>query len=232
MRALLAVVLWVGLGLACPASAQLAFYDAAWPQEQSNTCQSYALAYALARAGAPGFELRPDRLRSAERSVREAIKSIGGDTSLWTTWQRAVCKLTSNVYSLKIKKDLPDALSAIEEAGRLAGEWTSQVTPSLAELAAKTPALISVRSVEGATYSPSHIVVVLGAGRGARSPKPLLLLNSAVKVANRAFTMCTADGFGDGEKDMQWSAGVSWVTRYTLNPAHHWVGHVVRERCP
>ncbi len=180
----------VGLALPfVPAIAQsLDVVTAPIPQGYTDTCQSYSLSFALARAAVPGFTLKTvAEVRAAEAAVRAAIDSeIKPGETAYThpVWQRAVLRLTSNNYRLnRVEYSTFEALAeqaavqtGISNAGALSG--------SVAVLLSQTPVMTSFSKIGGNKYSSGHIVTIFGvdmpSGPVSDIPK-LLLLNSAVK---------------------------------------------------
>jgi hypothetical protein len=209
------------------ASAQSVFIEA-WPQATGSTCQSYALAYALDRARAPGFDNKsPSDLRASERNIRAAIARSGGDTTRWDNWSGVVCRLTNNAYSLKVTyaKDRAALFDVLDD---LSPSLINGTPPGVAAFSTTQPVLVSMNAVEGSDYfKTGHVVSVLAiapacaeAERAScvEQTRPLLILNPAIKVgaAPRPVNMCTATAYGAGEQDGRWGSGVSWVSTYTF----------------
>jgi hypothetical protein len=158
------------------------------PQAYPNTCQSYSLGFALARASVPGFSLGTlADVRAAEGAVRAAINAEvkPGETPYsHAVWQRAVLRITSNNYRLnRAEYSTFDALAA--QAATLTGiSKAASLSGTIGFLLSKTPVMTSFSIIDGNAYATGHIVTIFGvdipAGPVSATPK-LLLLNSAVK---------------------------------------------------
>jgi len=176
-----------------PASAQsLDVVTSPIPQAYRDTCQSYSLAFALARAKVPGFELNSvGQVRAAEAKVRAAIDAevkpgTPEDAYNQRVWERAVLRLTSNNLRLASAfyptfEELADAAAAktgISNAATLGG--------AVSFLLSQTPVMTSFVNIDGSAYRTGHIVTVFGVDRPAgpvNTVPRLLLLNSAVKAS-------------------------------------------------
>ncbi|MFL0587505.1 hypothetical protein ACH0BU_12775 [Sphingomonas olei] len=184
------VCAFAGLGLpSTPVAAQsLDVVTSPIPQGYTDTCQSYSLGFALARANVPGFTLQTvAEVRSAEAAVRAAINAEikpGESAYNHAVWQRAVLRLTSNNYRLN-RVEYPTFEALAEKAAALTGiSNAGTLSGSVAFLLSQTPVMTSFSKIDGNTYSSGHIVTVFGVDRpsGPVSVAPkLLLLNSAVK---------------------------------------------------
>jgi hypothetical protein len=158
------------------------------PQAYTDTCQSYSLAFALARAGVPGFTLGTvAEVRAAEKTVRDAINAEirGGETAYsHGVWQRAVAQLTSNNYKLNLT-DFTSFEQFMAEVARKTGiEAAGTLINSVSYLLSNTPVMTSFVTIGTNSYTSGHIVTIFGIDRSpapVSTPPRLLLLNSAVK---------------------------------------------------
>lgn len=158
------------------------------PQAYSNTCQSYALAFALARAGAPGFALADVAgVRAAEARVRAAIAAAagpGGSPYAHSAWARAVTTLTSGAFALRRREyATADALYG-DAVARTGVGAAATLGPVVAATVSRTPVMTSFERIGRDSYATGHIVTVFGVDLPAgpmSAPAGLLLLNSAVK---------------------------------------------------
>jgi hypothetical protein len=158
------------------------------PQGYTNTCQSYSLAFALARSGVPGFNLNTvGEVRAAEKTVRDAIEAevrFGESAYSHAVWQRAVARLTSNNYKLN-RVEFSSFEQFMTEAGSKTGvTGAATLGSSLSYLLSRTPVMTSFTDIGGNTYASGHIVTIFGIERSPAplsTPPKLLLLNSAIK---------------------------------------------------
>lgn len=177
------------LGFAATASAQsLDVVTNPIPQAYINTCQSYSLAFTLARAGVPGFGLNTlVEVRSAEKSVRDAINAEikPGETAYsHAVWQRAVGRLTSNNYQLN-RTEFASFEQFMDEVGTKTGITAAgSLGSSLSIVLSRVPVMTSFSKIGANSYTTGHIVTIFGLDRSSApsgtAPR-LLLLNSAVK---------------------------------------------------
>ena len=194
------------------------------PQGYTNTCQSYSLAFALARARVPGFELDTvSAVRIAEGAVRAAINAEvhDGETPYsHAVWQRAVLRLTSNNYKLNRVEYPTFEAMADEIASRTGISSAGTLGNNLSFLLSQTPVMTSFTSIDGNNYATGHIVTIFGidrqAGPANTAPR-LLLLNSAVKTsgagAPAAYApICNAPTLPG---DLRYTGALKLESRYT-----------------
>jgi hypothetical protein len=194
------------------------------PQAYSNTCQSYALGFALARAGVPGFRLDTlAEVRALEARVRAAIDAEveAGETAYHhAVWIRAVKRLTSNNYVLN-RKEYTTADALMNDIAAKTGITAAgTLGPVLSVSASATPVMTSFRKIRGNTYATGHIVTVFGLDRpsGPVTTVPkLMLLNSAVKRPQAAppvyAALCSAS---DLPGDLRYTGALALEADYEL----------------
>ncbi|KPL66743.1 hypothetical protein SZ64_00675 [Erythrobacter sp. SG61-1L] len=215
------------IGLHIPAQAQsLDVVSSPIPQAFTNTCQSYSLAFALARAGVPGYELDTVAgVRSAEARVRSAIEGAiqSGETAYsHSVWVRAVSQLTSNNYRL-MRRTYSSGEEFMDEVVRKTGiSAAGTLGSTLSYLASITPVMTSFTRIGSNNYG-GHIVTIFGLDRPSGSnssvqPK-LLLLNSAVKRGgggNSGANFAPACNSSDLPGDRTYHGALSMEDSYTL----------------
>lgn len=193
------------------------------PQAYADTCQSYSLAFALARAGVPGFGLETvAEVRAAEKSVRDAINAeirTGESAYSHAVWQRAVARLTSNNYKLN-RAEFSSFEQFMAEAGSKTGITAAgTLGSSVSYLLSGTPVMTSFTNIGGNAYTSGHIVTIFGTDRSpapvSTAPK-LLLLNSAVKggPANPGYAPVCNSGLLPG--DLKYTGALKLEGAYTL----------------
>jgi hypothetical protein len=183
------------------------------PQSYSNTCQSYALAFAFAKAGVPGFEVSSvDQLRDSENRIRKALEKQG-DPLAHSTWQFATKSLTGGTYTLE-RLEFAD----IELFMKFLGDKTGIVNAGslgtvMSYLTVKTPVLTSFSRIGDSKYATGHIVAVLGVDGPSNQSRNLLLLNSAIKAGPTTRLSCEA---GDLPGDVRYKAAAGLEASYEL----------------
>lgn len=198
---------------------------APYPQSTNNTCQSYAIAYALASSSYLHNNIKtPKALRSLEKKVRQTIDNVANEKG-WSvyshkTWQEAVKRQSSNNLSLKIEyTDDPNwfyqkvrEITGINSAAILDGPISVALI--------KKPILTSVEQLAGNIYKSGHIVTLLGLAAPmssnrsiAQANHPVMVLNSAVKSGQKIFNMCS-ESITLGDK--KYSAAVTVSAPYKL----------------
>lgn len=168
------------------------------PQAYKDTCQSYALAFALARAGALRMETVAD-LRAQEARVRKAIDAEADRTDQTpyhhSVWQGAVKALTGNTYALHRKEfsDVEELMRFIEDKTGI--RQAATLGPVLSAATVQTPVMTSFSSIGPDTYATGHIVTILGSDGRPNTQRQLLLLNSAVKGPSTTKLACDVSDF-------------------------------------
>lgn len=189
------------------------------PQTNTDTCQSYALAFVLA-LGSPEFSdaQTAKGLRALEKRIRldidQVAKERGQSIYSHLVWREVVKRVTSGKSQLKmeyINISEPSyfyqriyEITGINNAGQLGAMLSSMVV--------KTPVITSVQAIEGSNYATGHIVTVLGLGEIVNplqsipaNTVDMLVLNSAVKTKGVRVNMCHPD-FELGDYRYQGSA--------------------------
>jgi hypothetical protein len=206
---------------ASSAYGQFAIIQDASPQAFSNTCQSYALAYAIGTAPNSPMPIKtPDELRALELDLRKAIEAQAKKQKLTPyhheVWRAVVPTYTNGVFVLQERfyKTQDEVFKQIEE---LTGQGAVGSMPVMFDAGlVKTPALVSFDAIENDSYATGHIINVLGIGkRVATGERELLMLNSAVKnkSAGARIVQCAA---GITWGDMNYVAVAKVVSRYIL----------------
>lgn len=193
------------------------------PQAYTDTCQSYSLAFALARAGVPGFSLNTvAEVRAAEKSVRDAINAeIRTNESAYShaVWQRAVARITSNNYKLH-RVEFSSFEQFMTEAGSKTGiTAAATLGSSLSYLMSNTPVMTSFTEIGGDTYNSGHIVTIFGIDRTSAptSTQPkLLLLNSAVKSGPASPGYAPVCNSGTLPGDLRYTGALKLEAKYAL----------------
>lgn len=159
-------------------------------QATGSTCQSYALAVALATKKDPNFKIDTAAdLRKAETAIRAEIKKRAGTSDVSHAHiQTGFQAFTGGKYVLKFK-DVPQP-----DIGTVVGQATGitsagAVPPSfLLGSVVKDVVLASATKIGQDTYSTGHIFTIYGVDGPPNSDRRYLILNSAVKVKDKRFT--------------------------------------------
>lgn len=183
------------------------------PQAYPNTCQSYALAFAFARAGVPGFEVAGvAELRASEGRIRKALEQQG-DPYAHATWQAATKTLTGGAFTLE-RREFSDPESFMAFLGDTTGVTNAgSLGTVLSFLTVRTPVLTSFSSIGSSSYPSGHIVAVLGTDGPPHQSRKLLLLNSAIKAGSAVRLSCES---GDLPGDARYKAAAGLEDAYTL----------------
>lgn len=166
-------------------------------QATGSTCQSYALATALAFKKNPAFPLQTAAdLRNVETAIRREITKVAGNDQVSHDHIRAGFEnYTNGAYKLKFT-DVE--LAAVgEQVGTRSGVTSRAALPPnfLIASVVKDVILASATKIDGDSYAGGHIFTMLGVDGPSNSNQQLLVLNSAVKVKNQTF-LCQ-DGVPD-----------------------------------
>lgn len=190
------------------------------PQAKHNTCQSYALAYALSSVSGSQYNIQTAaQLRVLELDLRNKINSIAknrGKSPLnHSVWTEAVEAYTSNKFRL-VRKEFPDIISLMGKAAEITGVSNAETLgPVFASIAVKKPVLTSVTAIDGDTYD-GHIISILGiSGGGMNSQARILALNPAIKTPSTYKNACDP---GDMPGDYKYSAAATLTSHFTLKP--------------
>ncbi|MDM0001209.1 hypothetical protein QTI24_21565 [Variovorax sp. J22P240] len=169
-------------------------------QATGSSCQSYALAVALAFKRDAAFPVQTaSDLRKVETGIRSKIKQAAGSADVTHVHVKAgFDAYTSGRYKLTIK---PGELAAVGNAvAARSGVSSEQATPPTFLLGAvvKDVLLASATRIGKDSYGGGHIFTILGATLPANSSQKFLILNSGVKVKgeNTARKACS-DGVPD-----------------------------------
>lgn len=204
------------LAIVGPAYAQLQVALNPKPQFSGNSCRAYGLALAVGTLPASPFPVaNAKQLRDAERQMQAKITALGGadGASNHEVWRKAVEQLSSGKLELVLEYPATyeavytriRELTKIEAADKLGTLMTIAV--------GSTPVMTSVLAVGSSSYSTGHIVTVYGVSAQPVTPTPLVMLNPAVKIADKTKLACEMD---DVPNDSKWSATASLEPKYTL----------------
>lgn len=192
------------------------------PQGNTKTCQSYALAFALGQDAGTAVDIDTTAtLRAIELSIRSEIEAIAQAENLspqnHRVWKKTIEAVTQNRYTLKLQyiSELQDFYQKIADA--TGNRYVGSLALASA-IFAKQPVMTSVMRVAGDRYASGHIVTVLGVNlpKGNLSStrlQPIVLLNSAIKTADKTKNSCQPD---DLIGDYRYSASVSLYDDYEL----------------
>lgn len=211
------IAVTIAAALACgQALAQLQVVLDPKPQFSGNSCRSYGLALAIGTLPASPFPVADARqLRELEKEVQSKIRSLGGASgaSSHEVWRKAVHELSSGKLELVLEYPTTyEALYArVKELTKVSAANT--LGPIMTVALGATPVMTSVLSVGDTPYPSGHIVTVYGVSAEPITPTPLVILNPAVKVADKTKIACELD---DVPNDSKWSATASLEPRYTL----------------
>ena len=159
-------------------------------QATGSTCQSYALAVALATKKDPNFEIDTAAdLRKAESAIRAEIKKQAGTSDVSHAHiQTGFQKFTGGKYTLKFK-DVPEPdIGTV--VGKATGITSAGAVPSsfLLGSVVNNVVLASATKIGQDTYGAGHIFTIYGVDGPPNSDRRYLILNSAVKVKDKRFT--------------------------------------------
>jgi hypothetical protein len=208
-----AIALTCAVGPLTSAHAQLQIVLNPKPQYSGNSCRSYGLALAVGTLPSSPLPVSDARqLREAEKSFQAKLESLGNASS-HETWRKAVDELSSG--KLELVLEYPTSYEALYKRVRdLTKVHAADTLGSFLTIAVgATPVMTSVMSVGDNRYSTGHIVTVYGVSSQPVTPTPLVLLNPAVKVADKTKLACELD---DVPNDAKWSASASLETKYEL----------------
>jgi hypothetical protein len=177
-------------------------------QATGSTCQSYALAVALATKNDAVFKIHTAAdLRKAETAIRAEIKKLAGTSDVTHAHvQSGFEKFTGGKYTLKFK-DVPEP-----DIGTVVGQVTgiksaAAVPPSfLLGAIVKDVILASASKIGPDTYNSGHIFTIYGVDGPPNSNRRYLILNSGVKIKDKRF-MCE-ESLPDDPGD--YSASLTW----------------------
>jgi len=182
------------------------------PSGQANyhSCQSYALAVALAFKRDPSFKvLTASDLRKTEEAIRAEIKKQAGDGDVTHSHvEKGFSSYTKGSYVLKIddvtEPDMGDKVilrSGIASSASVPPEFLLGVT-------VKDVALTSLNKIGNNSYGVGHIVALLGVDGPPNSSRSYLVLNSGVKIKDTDTKTCE-EGIPDNPGP--YTALLSWV---------------------
>jgi hypothetical protein len=177
-------------------------------QATGSSCQSYALAVALATKKDPVFRIDTAAdLRKTETAIREQIKKMAGQSDVSHAHiQSGFAKYTDSKYVLKFK-EVPEADIGTIVAD-VTGITSSAAVPPTFLLGAvvKDVVLASATKIGTDSYKDGHIFTIYGVDGPPNSNRKFLILNSGVKVKDKRYT-CEEDLPDDPGN---YSASVSW----------------------
>jgi hypothetical protein len=167
-------------------------------QATGSTCQSYALAVALAFKRDPAFPVQTaSDLRKTETAIRAKIKQAAGASPVDHGHIKAgFDAYTGGKYKLTIRP--ADFARVGDEVAGRSGVGSEQAVPPnfLLGAAVKDVVLASATKIGSDNYTSGHIFAMLGATLPANSSQKFLILNSGVKVKNTTQKACM-DGVPD-----------------------------------
>lgn len=186
------------------------------PQFAGNSCRSYGLALAIGTLPASPFPVaNAKQLRELEKQLQARLQAIGGanGASNHEVWRKAVHELSSG--KLELVLEYPTTYEAVyarvKDLTKVSA--ANALGPVMTIALGATPVMTSVLAVGDTPYPSGHIVTVYGVSAEPITPTPLVILNSAVKVADKTKIACEID---DVPNDSKWSAIASLEPRYTL----------------
>lgn len=174
-----------GLALAAAQSRAADFLIQPSGQATDSSCQSYALAVALAIKRDKDFVVDTAAdLRRVETAIRAAIKKEAGAGDVSHTHiVKGFQAYTKDKYQLRMK---PVDLAQVGEVVRArSGVSSKSATPPTFALGAviKDVVLASALKIGPDSYAQGHIFAMLGADGPPSSNQEFLILNSGVKLA-------------------------------------------------
>ena len=179
-------------------------------QATGSSCQSYALAVALATKKDPAFRIDTAAdLRKTETAIRAEIKKLAGQSDVSHAHiQDGFARYTGGKYVLKFK-EVPEANigTIVAEA---TGITSSATVPSsfLLGVVVKDVVLASATRIAADSYKNGHIFAIYGADGPPNSNRKFLILNSGVKVKDKRYSC--EEGLPDDPGN--YSASLSWKT--------------------
>jgi hypothetical protein len=193
------IVCFIASLIPCAALAQSFILTAPQPQAFTNSCQSYAVAFALGTAPGSAYPVRSTgELRSLEIELRKRIEDVAkkqnSTPDRLEVWQVAVFEHTSGRYKLH-SQAFPDVSTALRKVGELTQTTVGEplaLGPFVPQ--GGTPVLLSMEAILNSAYPSGHIVTALGVGGPLNSPKSLLVLNGAVKTGPKTASSCQTIG--------------------------------------
>lgn len=209
----------VRISLTC-AFAVLAFSSPAWPQSfliepsgqaDRSSCQSYALAAALAFKQDPNFPINTAaELRQAEIGIRAEIEEAAGSDDVSHAHIATGFKsYTRGRYELRTQT--VDEPTLGDEVGLRTGVTSKEAVPPTVLLGQVVKELIltSTTRILGSAYGEGHIVALLGVSGPPNSNREFLVLNSAVRAADGTRKNCQ-NGLPDDPGPYEGS--LSWIS--------------------
>lgn len=187
-------------------------------QATGNTCQSYALAVALATRQDPKFSINTAaELRNAELNIRARITEASGPLAVTHTHIQSGFKVfTNGKYILKFKDvDEVDVGDHIASATGITSEAASPPSFILGAVA-KNVILASAERIGAHSYGEGHIFTIYGVDGPPNSNRRYLILNSAVKVKEKRYTC--EEGLPDDPGN--YSALLSWKASNEVSFKH------------
>jgi hypothetical protein len=177
-------------------------------QATGSTCQSYALAVALATKNDAAFKINTAAdLRKVEKAIRAEIKKLAGTSDVTHAHvQSGFANFTGGKYTLKFK-DVPEP-----DIGTVVGQVTgiksaAAVPPSfLLGAVVKDVILASATKIGSDSYNSGHIFTIYGVDGPQNSNRRYLILNSGVKIKDKRFTC--EENLPDDPGD--YSAALTW----------------------
>jgi hypothetical protein len=191
-------------------NAQSSFLVRPSGQADYSSCQSYALAVALAFKQDPVFPIKTAAdLRKAETSIRTEIKKAAGSNRVSHDHiGSGFLAYTKNLYELKITSVSEPELG--DQIGERTGVKSKASAPPefLFGMVVKDVVLTSTTKIGAYPYEDGHIVAVLGVDGPPNSSRSYLLLNSGVKVKDKTQKTCSEEIPDDPGP---YTALLSWV---------------------
>lgn len=181
-------------------------------QANFSSCQSYALAIALAFKRDPAFPITSwTQLRDAELSIRSRIVAArdahGGDVT-HADVKAGFEDYTSGTHHL-VQRSLDITALGSLVANRTGISNASALPPTfLLGASVKDVVLSSANAINGYTYKSGHIFTIMGVDGPPTSDRRYLVLNSAASRNGQSSVACR-DGFPDDPGPYQ--ASLAWV---------------------
>lgn len=190
--------------------AQVSFVVEPVGQWNGSSCQSYALAIALAKAEGKTFSKMTARdLRAVETGIRTAIVSGAKDKSEIThdDLKRGIEAYTKDKYT--IAQDREKGIVAMGDRVRAATGVSTEVSePFFLDALVDKVVLTSVTEIGGQGKWRGHIVALLGVAGPNNSTQKMLVANSGVKDKPDERFTCVSHLPDEPSK---YSAQVAWV---------------------
>jgi len=218
-KAVRSALLFTALVVSQSAYAQLRFLQEPVGQFNGYSCQSYALAVALAFRKDGNFQISTaDQLRRSEEEIRVKILAAKGSAAEVTREHvKAGFKaFTGGAYVVK-EKVVNDIPTLGDSTSSITGISVASTVPPAFLIGAtvKDVVLTSVTRVGTSNYPSGHFISLLGVDGPPNSSRKYLVLNGGIKVDGLPAKLTCVDGVPD--KPSKYDAGISWLTGEDLD---------------